>query len=119
MSETSDRIQALKIDREAATPGGSGRLWLLPAAVSPSPRYGLTYAYCKALSGAIAFLAFNGFQVSTLNSSSFSQVVFDFAVTGDLLVQGIVTALIIGLVGGFLPALRAARLPVAQALREL
>ena len=71
------------------------------------------------LGGAIAFLAFNGFQVSTLNSSSFSQVVFDFAVTGDLLVQGIVTALIIGLIGGFLPAVRAARLPVAQALREL
>jgi len=45
--------------------------------------------------------------------------VFDFAVTGDLLVQGIVTALIIGLIGGFLLAVRAARLPVAQALREL
>ena len=71
------------------------------------------------LGGAIAFLAFNGLQVSTLNSSSFSQVVFDFAVTGDLLMQGIVTALIIGFVGGLLPAVRAARLPVAQALREL
>lgn len=71
------------------------------------------------LGGAIAYLAFNGFQVSTLNSSSFSQVVFDFAVTGDLLMQGIVTALIIGLIGGLLPAVRAARLPVAQALREL
>jgi len=33
MSETSDRIQALKIDREAATPSGSGRLWLLAPAV--------------------------------------------------------------------------------------
>ncbi|MDH3409577.1 MAG: FtsX-like permease family protein, partial [Gammaproteobacteria bacterium] len=71
------------------------------------------------LGGAIAFLAFNGFQVSTLSNASFSQVVFDFAVTADLLAQGIVTALIIGLIGGFLPALRAARLPVAQALREL
>jgi len=71
------------------------------------------------IGGALAFVAFNGFQVSTLNSSSFSQVVFDFAVTGELLVQGIITALIIGLIGGFLPAVRAARLPVAQALREL
>ena len=69
--------------------------------------------------GALAFLIFNGFQVSTLNFASFSQVVFDFAVTPDLLAQGLVTALIIGLVGGFLPAVRAARLPVAQALREL
>jgi len=71
------------------------------------------------LGGALAFVVFNGFRVSTLNGNSFSQVVFDFAVTGDLLVQGIITALIIGLIGGFLPAVRAARLPVAQALREL
>ena len=71
------------------------------------------------IGGAIAYLAFNGFQVSTLNSGSFSQVVFDFAVTGDLLIQGLKIAVIIGLIGGFLPALRAARLPVAQALREL
>lgn len=71
------------------------------------------------LGGVLAYVVFNGFRVSTLNGNSFSQVVFDFAVTGDLLVQGIVTALIIGLIGGFLPAVRAARLPVAQALREL
>jgi putative ABC transport system permease protein len=71
------------------------------------------------IGGALAFLVFNGFTVSTLSGSSFSQVVFDFAVTPDLLGQGIVTALVIGLIGGFLPALRAARIPVAQALREL
>jgi putative ABC transport system permease protein len=45
--------------------------------------------------------------------------VFDFAVTGDLLMQGIIAALLIGVIGGFFPAIRAARLPVAQALREL
>ena len=71
------------------------------------------------IGGAVAYLVFNGFRVSTLNGASFSQVVFDFAVTGDLLLQGIVAALIIGVVGGLFPALRAARLPVAQALREL
>ncbi len=71
------------------------------------------------LGGAVAFLVFNGFQVSTLNGASFSQVVFDFAVTPELLVQGLYAAAIIGVVGGFFPALRAARLPVAQALREL
>jgi putative ABC transport system permease protein len=69
--------------------------------------------------GAIAFLAFNGFQVSTLNGASFSQVVFDFAVTPDLLINGLYAALIIGAFGGLFPAIRAARLPVAQALREL
>lgn len=71
------------------------------------------------LGGAVAFLVFNGFQVSTLNGPSFSQVVFDFAVTPDLLMQGMQAALIIGVVGGFFPAIRAARLPVAKALREL
>jgi putative ABC transport system permease protein len=71
------------------------------------------------LGGAIAYLAFNGFQVSTLNSASFSQVVFDFAVTSDLLIDGLYVALIIGAFGGLFPAIRAARLPVAQALREL
>ena len=71
------------------------------------------------LGGGVAFLVFNGFQVSTLNAPSFSQVVFDFAVTGDLLVDGLIVALIIGAFGGLFPAIRAARLPVAQALREL
>ena len=69
--------------------------------------------------GAVAYMVFNGFQVSTLNNASFSQVVFDFAVTKDLLLDGMVAALIIGVVGGLFPAIRAARLPVAQALREL
>lgn len=71
------------------------------------------------LGGLLAFVVFNGFQVSTLNGPSFSQVVFDFAVTPDLLIQGMQAALIIGVVGGLFPAIRAARLPVALALREL
>ncbi len=70
------------------------------------------------IGAAVVFLIFNGYTVSTINSASFSQVVFDFAVTGDLLVQGIIAAVIIGLIGGFFPAVRAARLPVATALRE-
>lgn len=71
------------------------------------------------LGGTAAYLIFNGFQVSTLNGASFSQVVFDFAVTADLLIDGLFAALIIGAIGGLFPAIRAARLPVAQALREL
>ena len=71
------------------------------------------------LGGLLAYLVFNGFTASTLNGQSFSQVVFDFAVTPELLLQGMKAALIIGVVGGFFPAIRAARLPVAQALREL
>lgn len=71
------------------------------------------------LGGLLAYLVFNGFQVSTLNGVSFSQVVFNFAVTPELLTQGLKAALVIGVVGGFFPAIRAARMPVAQALREL
>ena len=67
---------------------------------------------------AIAWLALNGFQASTL-AASFSQVVFNFAVTPDLLAQGIAAALAVGLVGGIFPAVRAATAPVTVALREL
>jgi len=71
------------------------------------------------LGGGLAWLLFNGYTVSTLNGASFSSVVFDFAVSPDLLVQGLIAAVIIGLVGGLLPAIRAVRIPVSAALREL
>lgn len=72
-----------------------------------------------ALGGALAFVAFNGFHTATMNWQSFSQVAFSLAVTPALLLQGVVLATVIGAVGGFLPALRAARQPIAAALREL
>jgi putative ABC transport system permease protein len=67
----------------------------------------------------LAFLVFNGFHTTTMNWQSFSQVTFAFQVTPQLLGQGITWACIIGLLGGILPALRAARMPIASALREL
>ncbi len=67
--------------------------------------------------GAVAWLMFNGATVSTLNNASFSQVAFDFAVSPELITRGIVLALLLGLVGGLLPAWQAARLPVTVALR--
>jgi len=70
--------------------------------------------------GAIgAYLAFDGFQTSTMNWQSFSQVAFAFRVTPQLFLTGLVYALAIGLIGGLLPAVRAARLPISKALREL
>lgn len=71
------------------------------------------------IGGAVAYMAFNGFQTTTMNWQSFSQVAFAFRVTLPLLFQGIVWALVIGFFGGIFPAIRAARLPVAAALREL
>ena len=72
-----------------------------------------------AIGGAAAYLAFNGYQTSTMNFQTFSQVAFAFRVTPELLVTGLVYALLMGLVGGLLPAIRAARLPIPSALREL
>jgi putative ABC transport system permease protein len=72
-----------------------------------------------ALGASLAYLAFNGFQTATMNFQSFSQVTFAFQVTPQLLIQGIIWATVIGLIGGLSPALRAARLPIAVALREL
>jgi putative ABC transport system permease protein len=59
---------------------------------------------------------FNNLSVSTLGQG-FTQVVFNFKVTPELVVRGLIISLIIGLAGGFLPAIRAARLPVTDALR--
>jgi putative ABC transport system permease protein len=71
-----------------------------------------------ALGAVLAWWAFDGFRAATLNFSSFSQVAFAFEVSPALLVRGIVFALVIGLIGGLLPAVRAARQPVSAALRE-
>ena len=71
------------------------------------------------LGSAAAYFGFNGYQTSTMNFQTFSQVAFAFRVTPNLLGLGLFYALTMGLVGGLLPALRAARLPIPSALREL
>jgi putative ABC transport system permease protein len=68
------------------------------------------------IGAALAWLFFNGHSVSTLGGA-FAQVVFKLTVTQTLIVTGIVWACAIGVLGGLFPALRAARLPVAEALR--
>jgi putative ABC transport system permease protein len=72
-----------------------------------------------AIGGAAAYFGFNGYQTSTINFQTFSQVAFAFRVTPNLLAVGLSYALTMGLIGGLLPALRAARLPIPSALREL
>jgi len=67
----------------------------------------------------IAYFAFNGLQASTLNFSSFSQITFAFTVTPALALQGLMYALTLGLLGGLLPSIRAARQPIVRGLREL
>jgi putative ABC transport system permease protein len=78
----------------------------------------LLLAFGGAVLGAlIAYLLFNNLSVATLGQN-FTQVVFSFKVTPQLVVRGLVIALFIGMLGGLLPALRAARLPVTTSLRE-
>jgi putative ABC transport system permease protein len=71
------------------------------------------------IGGAIAYLAFNGYETATMNFQSFSQMAFKFAVTPKLLATALFYAVIMGMLGGLFPAIRAARLPVVTALREL
>jgi putative ABC transport system permease protein len=68
------------------------------------------------IGASLAWLFFNGHTVSTLGGA-FAQVVFQLTVTRALIVTGIIWACLIGLLGGFFPALRAARVPVVEALR--
>ena len=70
------------------------------------------------LGAGVAYGVFNGYAVSTLGAN-FSQVVFQFRVSPDLLLRGLQWSLAIGFLGGLFPALRAASLPVTAELREL
>ncbi|HZP11498.1 MAG TPA: ABC transporter permease [Nevskiaceae bacterium] len=68
------------------------------------------------IGAAISYTLFNGMSVSTLGGS-FTQIAFSFMVTPDLVERGLTWAVLLGLIGGLLPAIRAARLPVVEALR--
>jgi putative ABC transport system permease protein len=79
----------------------------------------LLIAFVGGLIGCLAVIPLNGLTTGAMNLQTFSHVAFAFKITPELLVRGVVFALVMGLIGGFLPAVRAARLPVATALREL
>ena len=69
--------------------------------------------------GCLAVLPLNGLTTSTMNFQTFSNLAFAFKITFDLLLMGILFALVMGVLGGLLPAIRASIRPVAVALREL
>jgi putative ABC transport system permease protein len=79
----------------------------------------LFIAFVGAVVGCVAVLPINGLTTSTLNFQTFSHLAFAFQVTPPLLGAGILFALFMGLAGGVPPALRAARMPVTKALRDL
>ena len=91
----------------------------VPVVVSVLAEAALLALLGGVVGGAIAYLAFNGYETATMNFQSFSQIAFKFAVTGPLLGKALFYAVVMGLFGGVLPAIRAARLPIVTALREL
>jgi len=88
----------------------------LPVLVSVMIESLLLALFGGVMGALIAYVLFNNLSVATLGQN-FTQVVFNFKVTPELVVRGLVISLIIGMVGGFLPAIRAARLPVVDSLR--
>ena len=87
----------------------------------PAFKHGVVVGFDGSTSSerALAYAAFNGYQTATMNFQTFSQVAFAFRVTPSLLFQALFYALFMGFLGGIFPAIRAARLPIPSALREL
>jgi len=79
----------------------------------------LLISFVGGMLGCLAVLPLNGLTTSTINFQTFSNLAFAFKITFDLLWMGVVFALIMGVLGGMPPAIRAASRPVASALREL
>ncbi len=79
----------------------------------------LLISFLGGVLGCISVLRLNGFTTGAMNWQTFAHMAFAFRITPGLLVTGVIFALLMGLLGGVPPAIRAARLPVATALREL
>src|SRR5438552_13408620 len=79
----------------------------------------LLISFAGGLIGCLAVLPLNGFTTGAMNLQTFSHVAFAFKITPELLARGIVFALVMGVLGGLLPAIRAATAYVALAVREL
>ena len=97
---------------------GFARLPILVAVVLESVAMGLVGGIAASIA---AYLIFNGYQTSTnaLNATNGAMVAFTFSVTPALIVTALILAVVMGFIGGLFPAIRAARLPVAVALREV
>ena len=79
----------------------------------------LLISFIAGIIGCVVVLPLNGMTTQTMNFSTFSNIAFAFRITFDLLMMGVIFALAMGVLGGLLPAMRAALRPVAASLREL
>jgi putative ABC transport system permease protein len=79
----------------------------------------LLISFIAGIIGCVVVLPLNGMTTQTMNFSTFSNIAFAFKITFNSLVMGVIFALAMGVLGGMLPAVRAALRPVAVSLREL
>jgi putative ABC transport system permease protein len=93
---------------------GFRRRAILASFLLESAALGLLGGMMGCLFGAL----FHGYSAGTSNFSSFSEVVFNFRVTADIIAKGMLFSLVVGILGGFLPAHRAASVRLIDALRE-
>ena len=80
---------------------------------------GAILAFLGGVLGCLLALPMNGYSTGTMSFDTFGESVFDFRITPMLALQGIAFAVVIGLLGSLLPAIRAARLPVISALKSV
>ena len=80
---------------------------------------GSLLALAGGILGCVIAFYWNGYTTATMGFETFSEIVFQFSVTPKIVIQGLIFAVVVGLVGTLLPALRAARLPVIDALKSL
>ena len=81
-------------------------------------RGGVAIAGAVAALGCLLAFPMNGFSTATGQTQSFSEIAFSFRITPEIVVTGLVFAVVMGIIGGLLPAFRGARLPITTALRE-
>ena len=94
---------------------GFGRLRIISAFLAES----IALALIGGVVGCVLALPVHGLSTGAMNMQSFSELAFKFRLTPALLAGGMVFAAVMGGIGGLLPAIRAARIPVARALREI
>jgi putative ABC transport system permease protein len=75
-------------------------------------------SFLGGLIGVLLAFPMNGFSTATGQTQSFSEIAFSFRITPEIVMIGLAFAVVMGIVGGLLPALRGARLPITTALRE-
>jgi putative ABC transport system permease protein len=80
---------------------------------------GACLAFAGGIIGGAASLLVNGYKTGTFNFQTFSETVFELTVTVPIIAKGLVFAALVGLFGALLPALRASRLPVIEALKAV